>query len=192
MNGCPARSARTELLGGRSNGPVKPGSSPSGRQPSAAGPSSGRPNACQRRTTWKPRPSYSWSAPVGFDASTPSHASSIPWSRRTANEAAHSAFATPLPRHARRTETWLSQPRLIPSCAFSSGVDPVHDRPGDLVAVPGHAPQRRVGLRVLEARPEVAVVCLAVAPVVAEGLVVGVEDCPVLVGRDRPQLEPGG
>ena len=65
-------------------------------------------------------------------------------------------------------------------------------RPGDLVAVPGDAPQRRVGLRVLEARPEVAVVRLAMAPVVAEGLVVGVEDRPVLVRGDRPQLEPDG
>ena len=60
-------------------------------------------------------------------------------------------------------------------------VDPVHDRPRDLVAVPRDAPQRRVGLRMLEARPEVAVVGLAMAPVVAERLVVGVEDRPVLV-----------
>ena len=104
---------------------VKRGRSSRARRPPAATPRSparraDAPNACHRRTTWKPRPSYSWSAPVGFDASTPSHASSIPWSRRSANEAAHSALATPLPRHRRRTETWSSQPRLIPSCAFSS------------------------------------------------------------------------
>ena len=44
----------------------------------------------------------------------------------------------------------------------------------------------------LEARPEVAVVGLVMPPVVAEGLVVGVEDRPVLVGGDRPELETVG
>ena len=97
------------------------------------------------------------------------------------------ALATPLTADRDVVEPAALDPELL----VLLGVDPVHDRAGDLVAVPGHAPQRRVGLRVLEARPEVAVVRLAMAPVVAEGLVVGVEDRPVLVRRDRTQLEPG-
>ena len=171
--------------------PVKPGSSPFGRHPSAAGPSSGRPNACQRRTTWKPRPSYSWSAPVGFDASTPEPGllhPVVPQDReRGRAQRLGDALAPPLTADRDVVEPAALDPELL----VLLGVDPVHDRSGDLVAVPGHAPQRRVGLRVLEARPEVAVVRLAMAPVVAEGLVVGVEDRPVLVRRDRTQLEPG-
>ena len=52
--------------------------SSAGRQPAGAGRSSGRPYALHRCATWNPSPSYSWSAPVGFDPSTPSHASSMP------------------------------------------------------------------------------------------------------------------
>ncbi len=188
VHGRPAGATRGSRLRHRSSS--QPGIA--GRQPSGAGPSMGRPNACHRRTTWKPRPSYRASAPVGFEASTPSHASVMPRSRSAANEAAHSALATPRPRQARRTDTWSSQPREMPRRRVLLGEDVVLHRAHDLVAVPGDAPQRGVRLGAVEPRDEVRLLHLPVAPVVAERLVVGGPDRPVLVLGDRPQLDAGG
>ena len=53
-----------------------------------------------------------------------------------------------------------------------------------------HRPVSSSGSR--ERRAEVVLALLAVVPVVAERLALGVEDRPVLVGRDRPDLEAVG
>ena len=69
------------------------------------------------------------------------------------------------------------------------GPDPrLHDA-RDLVAVPRDRPQPGVELSPRVHRGEEVVALLAMAPVVLEGLGLGIEDRPVLVRGDRPQLE---
>ena len=67
--------------------------------------------------------------------------------------------------------------------------DPVLDDACDLVAVPGDDPQARVELRGLIGSPEVSIGHLAMAPVIAEGLVLGLEDRAPLVLGDGTDLE---
>ena len=101
-----------------------------------------------------------------------------------------SALATPCRRHGRRTLMCSSQPRWTPSAWFSFGEYRREHDPGDLVTGPGDPPQARVEVRRAERPGEVGVGPLAVAPVVSEGIRLGVEDPPVVRRIDRPDLEP--
>ena len=113
----------------------------------------------------------------------------MPWSRRTRNDAAHSALATPLPRHGRRTETCSSHARLIPSASFSSRKIAFITTPATWS--PSQATHQIAGVMsgTVEACLEVRLLGRAMAPVVLERLVVGVEDRAVLVLGDGPHLE---
>ena len=186
----PARSAPDGARG--QTAPVKPGSSPLGRHPVGRRP--------VERTPERLPPPHDVEAEAlvqlerarrvrGIDPQPRLLHPVVPQEReRGRAQRLGDALASP-----RAPDRDVVEPAALdPEQLVLLGVDPVHDRPRDLVAVPRDAPQRGVGLRVLEARPEVALVRLAMAPVVAEGLVVGVEDRPVLVRRDRPQLEPDG
>jgi hypothetical protein len=70
--------------------------------------------------------------------------------------------------------------------------DPVLDDARDLVAIPGDDPQVGVELRAFERRLVGDLARLAVTPVVAERLVLGVEDLPPLVLGDGTDLDPLG
>ena len=99
--------------------------------------------------------------------------------------------AAPAPRAAHGHV--LQPARLIPSASFSSVKIAFITRPGDLVAVPRDRPQGRCSSPGRGTRHEVALGLLAVAPVVAERLVVRVEDRPVWSsGRTGRSSRPSG
>ena len=102
------------------------------------------------------------------------------------------ARASPRRRHGRRTLMCSSQPRLTPSRSFSSGQIQFWTTPA--ISSPSQATTHRLGVELgpAEGRRVGALGHLAVTPVVAERLVLGVEDRPPLVLGDRPDLEAVG
>ena len=78
-----------------------------------------------------------------------------------------------------------SQPRLTPRRSFSSGQIQFWTTPGDLVAGPGHDPQVGVELGPVVRLGVGVLGHLAMAPVVAEGLVLGLDDRPPIGPRRR-------
>ena len=103
-----------------------------------------------------------------------------------------SALASPRLRQARRVKTLCSQPRLTPSISFSAASTALTDAPAT-----SHRRRRRptgwgrspAGDPALE----VLLGAIEAAPVVLEGLDVGVaRSALIVVSRDRPHLQPVG
>ena len=173
-----------------------PGARGATTRPAASPRAPARPTAARRRTSaGRPRTRGPRTAGARRSGSTRRRRATPPRSRAPAsarNEAAHSALATPRPRHRAPDRHVIEPSAADPEALVVEAVDRVQHGSDDLVAVPGHAPQPDVAVRVVEPGHAFALRRLAVAPVVAEGLVVGLEDGRDLVLGHRPELEAVG
>ena len=154
--------------------------------------SSGLRYAAARLDCLNPRPSYKPKSAVRVLRVDPEHSLGHPClaepDQGCGGDGSRQSAPTPRPADA----DVLEPATLDTEALVLLGPDPVLDDARDLVAVPGDDPQVRVELRPRERARERRLGHLAVTPVVAERLVLGLEDGPPLRLLDRPDLETLG